>query len=256
MHSSIREISFRYPRLELRLHLNVVPTVAGIFKSRHILLHKYENRIIPSRSFRFIECRHFDLFWKCLLFPLRCIVYSIHLIYRYWRILFFLHEELLLLILVLYIFRLISICKENFPPKVDIISILVMLENVLYFIWYEVWNRLYHVIRGKSDHVAYFQNKSKWRHSMDLKRRLGMMSCIWRHSRWSWFYLHIYAAKYVYFWILQRRLARHWGAGVIHAGSRRGYLKKHSRIELCMVDKGFGGRQYQKTTLASNPKRN
>jgi hypothetical protein len=24
---------------------------------------------------------------------------------------------------------------------------------------------------------------------------------------------------------------------------------------LCMVDKGFGGRQYQKTTLASNPKR-
>ena len=145
MHSSIREISFRYPRLELRLHLNVVPTVAGIFKSRHILLHKYENRImitylwrqiqliIPSRIFRFIECRHFDLFWKCLLFPLRGIVYSIHLIYRYWSILFFLHEELLLLILVLYIFRLISICKENFPPKVDIISILVMLENVLYF---------------------------------------------------------------------------------------------------------------------------
>ena len=104
----------------------------------------------------------------------------------------------------------------------------------------------------------YFQNKSKWRHSMDLKRRLGMKSCIWRHrliGRWSWFYLHIYAVKYVYFWILQRRLARHWGAGVIHAGSRRGYLKKISRIELCMVDKGFGGRQYQKTTLASNPKR-
>jgi hypothetical protein len=42
----------------------------------------------------------------------------------------------------------------------------------------EVWNRLYHVIRGKSDHVTYFQNNSKWRHSMDLKRRLGMMSCI------------------------------------------------------------------------------
>ena len=31
--------------------------------------------------------------------------------------------------------------------------------------------------------------------------------------------------------------------------------EKISRIELCMVDKGFGGRQYQKTTLASNPKR-
>ena len=53
--------------------------------------------------------------------------------------------------------------------------------------------------------------------------------------RSSWFYLHIYAAKYVFFWILQRRLARHWGAGVIHAGSWRGYLKKNSRIELCMV---------------------
>jgi hypothetical protein len=50
-------------------------------------------------------------------------------------------------------------------------------------------------------------------------------------------------------------LARHWGASVIHAGSRRGYLKMFSRIELCMVDKGFGGRQYQKTTLVSNTKR-
>ena len=74
-------------------------------------------------------------------------------------------------------------------------------------------------------------------------------------GRWSWFYLHIYAVKYVYFWILQRRLARHWGASIIHAGSWRGYMKKNSRIELCMVDKGFGGRQYQKTTLASIPKR-
>jgi hypothetical protein len=62
--------------------------------------------------------------------------------------------------------------------------------NVLYFIWYEVWNRLYHVIR------------------------------------WIW-----------------------------SGGSRRGYLNKFSRIELCMVDKGFGGRQYQKTTVASYPKR-
>jgi hypothetical protein len=97
------------------------------------------------------------------------VVYSIHLIYRYCRFLFYLHEELLLWILVVYIFRLIS---------------------------------------------------------------------------------NIYAAKYVYFLILQRRLARHWGAGVIYACSRRGYLKIISRIELCMVDKGFGGRQYQKTTLA------
>jgi hypothetical protein len=32
-------------------------------------------------------------------------------------------------------------------------------------------------------------------------------------------------------------------------------LEKNFRIELCMVDKGFRGRQYQKTTLASNPKK-
>ena len=65
-------------RHELRLHLNVVPTGAGVFKSRHILLHQYVNRImityrylwcqiqliIPSRHFRSIECRHFYLFWK------------------------------------------------------------------------------------------------------------------------------------------------------------------------------------------------
>ena len=31
--------------------------------------------------------------------------------------------------------------------------------------------------------------------------------------------------------------------------------EKKIRIELFMVDKGFGGRQYKKTTLASNPKR-
>ena len=31
--------------------------------------------------------------------------------------------------------------------------------------------------------------------------------------------------------------------------------EKKFRKELFMVDKGFGGRQYQKTTLASNPKR-
>jgi hypothetical protein len=77
----------------------------GVFKSRHILLHKYVNRImitylwhqiqliIPSHCFRSIECRHFDLFWKYVtwsLFPLRGIVFSIHLIYRNWSILFFL----------------------------------------------------------------------------------------------------------------------------------------------------------------------
>ena len=116
MYSSIWEFFSGTPALnrhELRLHLNVVPTATGVFKSRHILLHKYVNRImitylwcqiqlvVPSRCFRSIECRHFDLFWKYVtwsLFPLRGIVYFIHLIYRYWSILFFLHEELLLLI--------------------------------------------------------------------------------------------------------------------------------------------------------------
>jgi hypothetical protein len=60
-------------RRELCLHLNVVPTGAGVFKSRHILLHKYVNRImitylwcqiqliIPSHHFRSIECRHWPL---------------------------------------------------------------------------------------------------------------------------------------------------------------------------------------------------
>jgi hypothetical protein len=59
---------------ELRLHLNVVPTAAGVFKSRHILLHKYVNRIMIT----YLQCmtpdtahhfqpplqihRHFDLF--------------------------------------------------------------------------------------------------------------------------------------------------------------------------------------------------
>ena len=33
-------------RRELRLHLNVVPTGVGVFKSRYILLHKYVNRIM------------------------------------------------------------------------------------------------------------------------------------------------------------------------------------------------------------------
>ena len=50
------------------------------------------------------------------------------------------------------------------------------------------------------------------------------------------------------------RLARR-GAGVVHAGSRRGYLKGISRVELCMVDKGFGGGQCRRAALASIPKR-
>jgi hypothetical protein len=71
-------------RHELRLHLNVVPTGAGVFKSRHIFLHKSVNRImitylhvwrqiqliIPSRRFRSIECHHFYLFWKYVIWSL------------------------------------------------------------------------------------------------------------------------------------------------------------------------------------------
>ena len=66
-------------------------------------------------------------------------------------------------------------------------------------------------------------------------------------GRWSWFYLHIYAAKYalVGTTLRCRRNSRRFEAGVAE--------KKFSNRT--MVDKGFGGRQYQKTTLASNPKR-
>jgi hypothetical protein len=35
-----------YKPRELRLHLNVVPTGTEVFKSRHIFLHKYVNRIM------------------------------------------------------------------------------------------------------------------------------------------------------------------------------------------------------------------
>jgi hypothetical protein len=49
MHSSIQEFFSGTPASnprELRLHLNVMPTSAGVFKSRHILLHKYVNKIM------------------------------------------------------------------------------------------------------------------------------------------------------------------------------------------------------------------
>ena len=87
---------------------------------------------------------------------------------------------------------------------------------------------------------------------MDLKRRLGMMSCIWR--QWQVIMiLFTYLCNKIF-------LLLNFPAAVgttlrWRCNSRRGYLKQISRIELCMVDKGFGGRQYQKTTLASNPKR-
>ena len=87
---------FRYPRLEPAWitpapQCHVVPTAAGVFTNRHILLHKYVNRImitylwrqiqliIPSRRFRTIDCRHLDLFWKYVtwsLFP-RIMWYSL-----------------------------------------------------------------------------------------------------------------------------------------------------------------------------------
>ena len=68
-------------RHELRLHLNDVPTAAGV--DIFCCIIKIESwsptydwcqiqLIIPSRLFRSIECRHFDLFWKYVtwsLFP-------------------------------------------------------------------------------------------------------------------------------------------------------------------------------------------
>ena len=89
-------------RRELRLHLNVLSTGAGVEYSKVDIfcLPMMPDRAHHSQAPLQIH-RHFDLFWKYVmwsLFPLRGIVYSIHLIYRYWGILFFLHEELLLLI--------------------------------------------------------------------------------------------------------------------------------------------------------------
>ena len=108
-------------RRELCLHLNVVPTGAGVFKSRHILLHKYVNRImitylwcqiqliIPSHHFR----SHFYLFWKYVtwsLFP-RITWYSL---FHTSDLLVLKHSFLFTwgsssVNFVVYIFRLISI---------------------------------------------------------------------------------------------------------------------------------------------------
>ena len=50
-------------RRELRLHLNVVPTGAGVLKSRHILLHEYVNRIMIITKMMIIStlCGKFSL---------------------------------------------------------------------------------------------------------------------------------------------------------------------------------------------------
>jgi hypothetical protein len=90
---------------------------------------------------------------------------------------------------------------------------------------------------------------------MDLKRRLGMMSCIWRH-RYVIMILFTYLCSKIC--LLLNTPAPVGTILRCRRNSRRfkwGYPKKNSLIELCMVDNGFGGRQYQKTTLASNPKR-
>ena len=58
IHCSIRNFFSSIPssnRRELRLHLNVVSTGAGVFKSRHILLHKYVNRIMITCQWRQIQ---------------------------------------------------------------------------------------------------------------------------------------------------------------------------------------------------------
>jgi hypothetical protein len=47
--------------------------------------------------------------------------------------------------------------------------------------------------RGKDLNVIFYQNMPNL-HNLYKSGVIG---------RWSWFYLHIYAVKYVYFWILQ-----------------------------------------------------
>ena len=141
MHSSIREFFSGTPasnRRELRLHLNVVPTGAGVFKSRHILLHKYVNRImitylwrqiqliIPSRRFRSIECRHFDLFWKYVTWS--------------WT-LYKLRLRFYLLVLCVYTFLLIWIIKQQ-NGLLTTLSIIILLKRLFYntrFILFSNW---------------------------------------------------------------------------------------------------------------------
>ena len=83
---------------------------------------------------------------------------------------------------------------------------------------------------------------------------LGMTSCIWHHRQvimilftylWSKICLLLNTPVAVGTTLRCRRNSCRFKAGV---------PEKNSQIELYMV-KGFGGRQYQKTTLASNPKR-
>ena len=60
---------------ELRLHLNVVTTGAGVFKSRHILLHKYVNRIMIT--YLWCQIQLFFNFFSC---PLVLVFSSKHAI--------------------------------------------------------------------------------------------------------------------------------------------------------------------------------
>jgi hypothetical protein len=84
---------------------------------------------------------------------------------------------------------------------------------------------------------------------LDLEQRLGMTSCIWRH-RYVIMILFTYLCSKIC--LLLNTPAP---VGTTLRCRRNSRRFKNSQIELCMVDKGFGGRQYQKTTLASNPKR-
>jgi hypothetical protein len=72
MPSSLQEFFFRYPRLEPRLHLNVVPTGTGVFKSRHILLHIYVNRIMIT----YHDARYSSLFPAAASDPLNVAIFT------------------------------------------------------------------------------------------------------------------------------------------------------------------------------------
>ena len=81
--------------------------------------------------------------------------------------------------------------------------------------------------------------------------RLGMMSCIWRHRQMIMFLFTYLCSKIC---LLLNTPAAVGTTLRCRRNSRRFEARipeNNFRIELFMVDKGFGGRQQQKITLAS-----
>jgi hypothetical protein len=166
--------------------------------------------IIPSRRFRSIECRHFYLFWKYVtwsLFP-RITWYSLF------------HTSDLSVLKHSFLFchnfcaHVGHIQDEGLCTRYRSVAGVTELSNKFCTSKFPI---TWHTFKtSKNGDIQWI-----WSGGWEWWAVSGII------GRWSWFYLHIYAAKYVYFWILQRRLARHWGAGIIHVSSRRGYMKKN-----------------------------